>query len=239
MQAERHLRIGLAVGARHRRSWSLSAAFVTTVLAAACGGGGGDAGAPATTAVVDVSAAWQSYRSGGRSFTFRNASATVPAFTQVFTAAPDTLFALDGGRYARLRAQTGDAALDLFTAPDGAVVGLVDLTSGLGESCYSAQSRAALPAQAAIGSTGHIATLVGHNGCAPGAATLPVQLRLDWRLVTDESAPGMRFFCIRQSAFVSGSATYATETCIESGAGGTLGPVARFQDEAGMLWWAR
>lgn len=234
-----HRRRACRQGRPHGRGRRLCAAVVATLLVAACGGGSGVAETPDATAGVDVGAAWQSYRSGGRSFTFRNASALVPAFTRVFTSLPSVLFAPDGGRYPQLRTQDGAAALDLYTAADGAVVGLVDLTSGIGESCYLAESRTALPAQAAIGSTGHIATLVGVNGCAPGAATLPVQLRLDWRLTTDESAPGLRFFCIRQSAFVRGSATDVVETCIESSAAGVLGPVARFQDQDGMFWWAR
>ena len=96
-----------------------------------------------------------------------------------------------------------------------------------------------LPAQAALGASGHIATLNGHAGCASNAEVMPVQLRLDWALAADESVPDVRFFCIRQSAFLRGSLSYVTETCIELAAAGVLGSVARFKDQDGMFWWAR
>lgn len=217
--------------------------LIGAALIAGCGGGGAtlSAGSPGATSAdaIDLQAAWLAYLAGGRSFTFRNASAFNPLFTQSFTSSAAAVFPFTGSTHRRLRAQADGAALDLYTTPDGAVAGLVDLTSSFAENCYTVESASALPTQAALGASGRIATLNGHAGCASNAEIMPVQLRLDWALAADESMPDVRFFCIRQSAFLRGSLSYVTETCIELAAAGVLGSVARFKDQDGMFWWAR
>lgn len=118
--------------------------------------------------------------------------------------------------------------LDLFTNPEGLVVGH---STTLGEAmtvyCFATESATALPTKATVGESGPIASFRQNVACDPTSSDATYRYELTWFLRDDGSIPGAVLFCVRRTEIGPVFTPSFEELCLDARADNTLGSIGR------------
>ena len=209
----------------------VACAALVAAVAAGCGGGGYDDGVPASDS-YDVAAAWRNLLGADADFTLAGVGSDNDNYTLALalrraTAAAYPLTGEVGARgiqtttLLRNAVSLGTTTTTRFHDAGGRLIG----TSSAAGECATVTAQAALPAAAAVGSSGVLFDATRYDSCQPGGAMALGTLLADWSLEVEN---GVVLFCVTSEQRDALDNRVAVESdCIAVDRNGALGPYAR------------